>query len=121
MCDTLIQFSGYTLLVSSYFDRRLERNPNLERDFRLIPWHGEIAILFVGKRGHYVSQGPPGYVIHIAIVQYVLPDTLNTGPSHPLCRYMKVCMDHEERGAAFPSYMYIKFVSFLPIERWFNV
>ena len=33
ICDTLIQVLGYTLLVSGYFDNRLERNPNLERDF----------------------------------------------------------------------------------------
>jgi len=32
----LIQVSGHTLLVSGYFDKRLERNQNLECDFPLI-------------------------------------------------------------------------------------
>jgi hypothetical protein len=69
VCDTLIQVSGHTLLVSGYFDNRLERNPNLRRDFPLIPWHGEIAILFVGKRKPFLTRGPPESVIRSAIAQ----------------------------------------------------
>jgi len=65
----LIEISDHTLLVSSYFDRCLERNPNLERDFPIIPWHGEIAILFVGKRRPYVSRGPRWSVVYTAIAQ----------------------------------------------------
>ena len=69
VCDTLIQVSDHTLLVSGYFDNRLEQNPNLRRDFPLIPWHGELAVLFVGKRKPFVTRGPPESVIHLAIAQ----------------------------------------------------
>ena len=65
----LIQVSDHTLLVSGYFDNRLKRNPNLRRDFPLIPWHGELAVLFVGKRKPFVTRGPPESVIHLAITQ----------------------------------------------------
>lgn len=65
--DTLIQVSGYTLLVSGYFDNRVERNVNLQRHFPLIPWHGEIAVLFVGKRKPFITRGPPECVIYFAI------------------------------------------------------
>ena len=65
--DTLIQVSGYTLLVSGYFDKRVERNVNLQRHFPLIPWHGEIAVLFVGKRKPFITRGPPESVIYFAI------------------------------------------------------
>jgi len=67
--DTLIQVYGHTLLVSSYFDNRVEPNPNLERDFPLIPWRGEIAVLFVGKRKPFITRGPPKFVTHFAIAQ----------------------------------------------------
>ena len=65
--DTLIRASGHTLLVSGYFDTRVERNVNLKRDFPLIPWHGEIAVLFVGKWKPFITRGPPDSVIHFAI------------------------------------------------------
>ena len=67
--DTLVRVSGHTLLVSGYFDNRLERNLNLKRDFPLIPWHGEIAVLFVGKRKPFIARGPPESVVHFAIAQ----------------------------------------------------
>jgi hypothetical protein len=67
--DTLIQVIGRTLLVSAYFDNRLEPNPNLKRDFPLVPWRGEIAVLFVGKRKPFLTRGPPESVIHFAIAQ----------------------------------------------------
>jgi len=67
--DTLIQVHGHTLLVLGYFDERLEKNPNLKRDFPFIPWRGEIAVLFVGKRKHFLNRGPPGSIIHLAITQ----------------------------------------------------
>jgi hypothetical protein len=65
----LIQVSGHTILVSGYFDDRLEQNPNLRRDFPLIPWRGEIAVLFVGKRKPFLTRGPPEPIIHFAIAQ----------------------------------------------------
>ena len=65
--DTLIQVSGFTLLVSSYFDSRVERNVNLQCHFPLIPWHSEIAVLFVGKRKPFITRGPPESVIYFAI------------------------------------------------------
>ena len=67
--DTLVEVSGHTILVSSYFDDRVEPNPNLTRDFPLIPWRGEIAVLFVGKRKPYLTRGPPEGLIHFAIAQ----------------------------------------------------
>jgi hypothetical protein len=67
--DTLVELTGYTLLVSGYFDSRLEPNPNLKRDFPLIPWRGEIAVLFVGKRKPFLTRGPPDFVIHYVIAQ----------------------------------------------------
>ena len=67
--DTLVEVSGHTILVSSYFDHRAEPNPNLTRDFPLIPWRGEIAVLFVGKRKPYLTRSPPEGVIHFAIAQ----------------------------------------------------
>jgi hypothetical protein len=70
--DTLIQVTGHTLLVSGYFDHRLEQNPNLERDFPLIPWRGEIAVLFIGKRRHFLVRGPPRAIIQFAVAQCVI-------------------------------------------------
>ena len=69
--DTLIQVSGHTLLVSAYFDDRVEPNPNLRRDFPLIPWRGEIAVLFVGRAKPFLTRGPPKSIIHLAIAQSV--------------------------------------------------
>jgi hypothetical protein len=67
--DTHLKVSGHTLLVSGYFDDRLEPNPNLRRDFPLIPWRGEISVLFVGRRKPFLTRGPPRSVIHLAIAQ----------------------------------------------------
>ena len=67
--NTLIEVSGHTILVSSYFDDRVEPNLNVMRDFPLIPWRGEIAVLFVGKRKPFLTRGPPEGVIHFAIAQ----------------------------------------------------
>lgn len=67
VCDTLIKISGHTLLVTSYFDARLEPNPNLGRDFPLIPWRGEIAVLFIGKRRHFLARGPPESIVQKAL------------------------------------------------------
>jgi hypothetical protein len=67
VCDTFIKISSHMLLVTSYYDVRLEPNPNLERDFPLIPWRGEIAMLFVGKNKHYLSRGPPTSVVEQAL------------------------------------------------------
>ena len=67
--DTHLKVSGHTLLVSGYFDDRLEPNPNLRRDFPLIPWGGEISVLFVGRRKPFLTCGPPRSVIYLAIAQ----------------------------------------------------
>lgn len=67
--DTIIRIAGYTLLVTAYFDNRLGPNPNLKRDFPLLPWKGEIAVLFIGKRKSYVARAPPVSVIRFAIAQ----------------------------------------------------
>ena len=61
--DTIIKTSGHTLLVTSYYDARLGPNPNLGRKFSLIPWRGEVALLFLGKRKHFLARGPPDSVI----------------------------------------------------------
>ena len=60
--DTLIEVSGYTLSVSGYFDDHLEPNPNLRRNFPLIPWRREIAVVFL-------TCGSPESIIHFAIAQ----------------------------------------------------
>ncbi len=67
--DTLIRVAGHTLLVSAYFDTRLGPNPNLKRDFPYIPWCGEIAVLFVGKRKPFVRRAPPDSIVRFAVAQ----------------------------------------------------
>ncbi|KAH9018402.1 hypothetical protein EDB84DRAFT_1442449 [Lactarius hengduanensis] len=86
--DTLIRVAGHTLLVSAYFDRRVGQNPNLKRDFPLIPWYGEIAVLFVGKRKPYVSRAPSDSVVRFAIAQY-----------------MGLCVAHVELGIPLPAHL----------------
>ncbi|KAI9436762.1 hypothetical protein BJY52DRAFT_1230386 [Lactarius psammicola] len=86
--DTLIHVAGHKILITGYVDNRLGPNPNLQRDFPLIPWKGEIAVLFIGKKRPYVSRAPPRSLIRFAIVQY-----------------MQACIAHVEIGAPFPSYM----------------
>ncbi|KAH8976395.1 hypothetical protein EDB92DRAFT_1824093 [Lactarius akahatsu] len=82
--DTLVQVSCYKLLVTGYLNGSLGPNPNLQRDFPLIPWKGEIAVLFIGKRKPYVSRAPPQSKFGI---------------------YMEVCIAHVEVGSPFPSYI----------------
>jgi hypothetical protein len=65
--DTLMRVAGYKILVTGYFDKRSFPNPNLQRDFPLIPWKGEIAVLFIGKRKPYVSRAPPRSLLRFAI------------------------------------------------------
>ena len=67
--DTLICITGHKLLVTTYLDNSLPPNPNLMRDFPTIPWRGEIAVLFIGKRKPYVTQAPPKLLICFAIAQ----------------------------------------------------
>ncbi|KAH9953579.1 hypothetical protein BC827DRAFT_1247746 [Russula dissimulans] len=86
--DTLIRVADHTLLISAYFDTRLDPNPNLRRDFPHIPWRGEIAMLFVGKRKHFVKRAPPDSVVRLA-----------------LARYMGLCIAHVELGTLFPGYI----------------
>ncbi|KAH8980807.1 hypothetical protein EDB86DRAFT_2835131 [Lactarius hatsudake] len=86
--DTIVQVSCYKLLVTGYLNSSLGPNPNLQRDFPLIPWKGEIAVLFIGKRKPYVSRAPPQSLVRFAITQY-----------------MEVCIAHAEVGSPFPSYI----------------
>ncbi|KAH9018966.1 hypothetical protein EDB84DRAFT_1442248 [Lactarius hengduanensis] len=88
--DTLMRIAGYKILVTGYLNlnNRSFPNPNLQRDFPLIPWKGEIAVLFIGKRKPYVSRAPPRSLLRFAIAQY-----------------MGVCIAHAEAGSPFPSYM----------------
>jgi hypothetical protein len=69
--DTLIRVAGYKILVTGYLNhnKRFFPNPNLQRDFPLIPWDGEIAILFIGKRKPYVSRAPPKSLLRSTIAQ----------------------------------------------------
>jgi hypothetical protein len=67
--DTLIRINGHKLLVIGYLDSRFGPNPNLKRDFPLIPWKGEIAVLFLGKRKPYITRPPPESVTRFAIAQ----------------------------------------------------
>ena len=69
--DTLIRIAGYKILVTGYLNlhNRSFPNPNLQRDFPLIPWKGEIAVLFIGKRKPYVSRAPPRSLLRFAIAQ----------------------------------------------------
>ncbi|KAH8978683.1 hypothetical protein EDB83DRAFT_2327308 [Lactarius deliciosus] len=69
--DTLMRIAGYKILVTGYLNlnNRSFPNPNLQRDFPLIPWKGEIAVLFIGKRKPYISRAPPRSLLHFAIAQ----------------------------------------------------
>ena len=69
--DTLICIAGHKLLVTAYLDNSLPPNPNLMRDFPTIPWRGEIAVLFIGKRKPYVTRAPPKLLIRCAVAQWV--------------------------------------------------
>ncbi|KAH9052738.1 hypothetical protein EDB87DRAFT_1581460 [Lactarius vividus] len=71
--NTLIRVAGYTLLVSAYFDTCLGPNPNLKHDFPYIPWCGEIAVLFIGKRKPFVRRAPPDSVVRSTIAQARIP------------------------------------------------
>ena len=69
--DTLMRVAGYKILVTGYLNlhNRSFPNPNLLRDFPLIPWKGEIAVVFIGKRKPYVSRAPPKSLLRFAIAQ----------------------------------------------------
>ena len=69
--DTLICIAGYKILVTGYLNlnNRSFPNPNLQRDFPLIPWKGEIVVLFIGKRKPYVSRAPPRSLLRFTIAQ----------------------------------------------------
>jgi Na+-transporting NADH:ubiquinone oxidoreductase subunit NqrB len=66
---SLVRVTGHTLLISAYFDASLDPNPNLKRDFPHIPWRGEIAVLFVGKRKSFVRRAPPDPVVRSAVAR----------------------------------------------------
>ncbi|KAF8271543.1 hypothetical protein EI94DRAFT_1698088 [Lactarius quietus] len=86
--DTLMCVAGYKILVTGYFNRRSFPNPNLQRNFPLIPWKGEIAVLFIGKCKPYVSRAPPRSLLHFAIALY-----------------MRICITYVEAGHPFPSHI----------------
>jgi hypothetical protein len=69
--DTLSRVAGYKILVTGYLslNNHSFQYPNLQRDFPLLPWHGEIAVLFIGKRKPYVSRAPPRSLLRFAIAQ----------------------------------------------------
>ena len=64
-----MRVAGYKILVTGYLNlhNRSSPNPNLLRDFPLIPWKGELAVLFIGKRKPYVSQAPLKSLLRFAI------------------------------------------------------
>ena len=68
------------LLVTSYYDAQLKPNPNLARNFPLVPWHGEIAVLFLRKKRHFLACGPLESVIFHVLAMCVLSVTWNTCP-----------------------------------------
>ena len=106
--NTLINVAGYKILVTSYLNLNNHSflNPNLQRDFPLIPWKGEIAVPFIRKRKPYVSQAPPRSLLHFAIAQWVFVSyILSECSSLSSFRYMGVCIAHAEAGFPFPSYM----------------
>ncbi|KAI9429183.1 hypothetical protein H4582DRAFT_2065657 [Lactarius indigo] len=72
--DTFMRIAGYKILVTGYlnFKNHSFPNPNLKRDFPLIPWKGEIAVLFIGKRKPYVSRAPPRSLLRFAIAQMLI-------------------------------------------------
>jgi hypothetical protein len=78
--DTLVCVAGYKILVTGYLNlhHRSFPNPNLLRDFPFIPWKGEIAVLFIGKRKPYVSRAPPKSLLCFAIERYASSLTLST-------------------------------------------
>jgi hypothetical protein len=41
----------------------------LKHDFPDIPWRGEIAVLFVGKRKPFLKRAPPDSVVRFAVAQ----------------------------------------------------
>ena len=69
--DTLMRVAGHKILVTGYLNLHNHSfpNPNLLRDFPLIPWKGEIAVLFIGARKPYVSRAPPKSLLRFAIAQ----------------------------------------------------
>ncbi|KAI9429188.1 hypothetical protein H4582DRAFT_2065662 [Lactarius indigo] len=85
--DTFMRIAGYKILVTGYlnFKNHSFPNPNLKRDFPLIPWKGEIAVLFIGKRKPYVSRAPPRSLLRFAIAQMLISVSIQihgvTGPA----------------------------------------
>ncbi|KAF8263913.1 hypothetical protein EI94DRAFT_1703640 [Lactarius quietus] len=86
--DTLMRVAGYKILVTGYFDRHSFPNLNLQRNFPLIPWKGEIAVLFIGKCKPYVSRAVPRSLLRFAIALY-----------------MRICITYVEAGHPFPSHI----------------
>lgn len=105
--DTLMCVASHKILVMGYLNLHNHSfpNPNLLCNFPLIPWKGEIAILFIGACKPYVSQAPPKSLLHFAIAQWVFVSyVLQCSFPFP-SRYMTVCLAHVEAGHPFPSYI----------------
>ena len=81
----------------------------------LIPWHGKIAVLFVGTRRPFLTHGPHEAVVYFAIASWVLSMVRSANSSSP-CRYMGACISCVELGLPFPTHMK-RFVS----SHWVNL
>jgi hypothetical protein len=108
--DTLMRVSGYKILFTGYLNLHNHSFPNLNllHDFPLIPWKGEIAVLFIGKRKPYISQAPPSCCFILPLLSEVLFHMhMFTQIAHCFFpfRYMMVCVTHAEAGYPFLSYI----------------
>jgi hypothetical protein len=105
--DTLMCVASYKILVTGYLNlhNRSFPNPNLLHDFPLIPWKGEIAVLFIGKHKPYVSWAPPKSLLCFAIAKWVFVSYVLPAHCYFPFRYMTVCIAHAETGYPFLSYI----------------
>jgi hypothetical protein len=106
--NTLIRVAGYKILVMGYLNlhSRSFPNPNLLRNFPLIPWKGEIAVLFIGKCRPYVSQAPPKSLLVLPLLSGFLVHIFSQNAHFYFpFRYMTVCITHVDAGYPFLSYM----------------
>ena len=66
--------AGYKIFATGYLNLRsftivLSLTQTRCATCLLIPWGGEIAVLFIGKHKPYVSQAPPKSLLRFAIAQ----------------------------------------------------
>lgn len=76
--DCIVDVSGlgglHSFLVSAYYDyTRYPPNPTISRHFgKISPWHGEIAVVFLGKRKFFKQAAQLNYAGKAAAA-YVCP------------------------------------------------